>query len=262
MALTTRYNSQDEIPEDVRQDFVEDTVNEQFKGTWVPKDLFNLEKALYAERREHKDTKDKLGTLTGQLQAVQDEIDKIHELGSLEELIALREKADKANPPDIEQLKKDNAEMRGKLKEATKWRSENEPRLAALEAEQTKYRQEADRASAKASIAETVKGIQGVNADALSEVLYCQYLAGMLKRNDGGDIVKAADGADLEEYAAKYAKDHGLLLQSVSGKSTPPTGAPGGSTLASLKKQYEEAKQKRDSLAMLRIKNEIDKLTS
>ena len=262
MALTTRYNSQDEIPEDVRQDFVEDTVNEQFKGTWVSKDVFNLEKALAAERREHKDTKEKLGTLTGQLQSVQSEIDKIHELGSLEELIALRKKADEANPPDIEQLKKTNAEMRAQLKEATKWRSENEPRLAELEAENAKNRQEADRASARETIAKTVKEIQGVNADALTEVLYFQYLAGTLKRNDIGDIVTAADGADLEEYAAKYAKDHGLLLQNVSGKSTPPTGAPSGSTLASLKKQYEDAKQKKDTTAMLRIKNEIDKLTS
>lgn len=261
MGLAVRYNTVDEIPEDVRGDFVEDTVNEQFKGTWVSKDLFAVEKSLAAERREHKETKSKLGTLSEQMKTFQSELDQLHQLGTLEELTALRQKADQDNPPKTEELQKALSETREKLREATKWRSDNEKRLAELEAEQTKYRLESDRASAKETITKTVKGIQGVNADALSEVLYFQYLAGNLKRNDIGEIVTAADGADLEDFAAKYAKEHGLILQNVSGKSNPPAGGQGGTSKAALQAKYEEARKRKDSLEMLRIKSELDKLS-
>lgn len=261
MGLAIRYNTADEIPEDVRPDFVEDTVNEQFKGTWVSKDLFAVEKSLANERREHKETKAKISSINEQLTKLQGELEKVHELGTLEELTKLKEEASAANPPKIEELLNSNKEMREKLREATKWRSENEPLLAQLKEEKQKFLIEADRASAKEIITKTVKGINGVNGDALSDTLYYQYLAGNLKRNDIGEIITAVGGTALEDFASKYAKEHGLILQNTSGGSKPPSGG-GGSTKAALQAKYEEAKKRGDSFEMLRIKTELGKLTN
>ena len=261
MGLAIRYNTADEIPEDVRGDFVEDTVNEQYKGTWVSKDLFAVEKSLYNERREHKETKAKISAINEQMTKLQGELEKVHELGTLEELMKLKEDAAAANPPKIEELLNSNKEMRDKLREATKWRSENEPLLAQLQEEKQKFLIEADRASAKEIITKTVKGINGVNGDALSDTLYYQYLAGNLKRNDIGEIVTAADGAALEDFASKYAKEHGLILQNTGGGAKPPSGG-GGSTKAALEAKLEEAKKRGDSFEMLRIKTELGKLTN
>ncbi|MDD6338313.1 MAG: hypothetical protein PUC15_08040 [Lentisphaeria bacterium] len=259
MGLAARYQTADEIPEDVRQDYVEDTVSEQHKGTWVLKDLFAVEKSLANERREHKETKAKITNLNDQVSKIQGELDKFHEAGTLEELLELRKKANEQNPPNVEELLKTNKELSDKLRVATKWRTDNEPRLTQLEAEQKEYKLKDDRASAKDAIGKAVKGLQGVNGDALSDVLYYQYLAGTLKRNEIGDIVTAADGTALEDFASRYAKEHGLILQNVSGKSNPPAGG-GGSSKAALQKQYEEAENRGDTLEMLRLKDEISKL--
>lgn len=260
MGFATRYKTQDEIPEDVREDFVEDTISEANKGTWVAKDVFALEKSLANERREHKETKGSITSLNEKLNNLQGVIDKFNQIGSLEELTELRKKADAANPPKVEELQKALSESREKLRAAESWRSQNEPLLTQLQAEKQKLEVESDRAKAKDTISKVVKAIQGVNQDALSEVLFYQYLAGNLKRNEIGEIVTAADGADLADFAGKYAKDHGLILQNVSGGAKPPAGATPGGNKAALLAKYEEAKKRNDSLAMLQIKTELAKL--
>ena len=260
MGFANRYNSQDEIPEDVRENFVEDTINEQYKGTWVSKDVFALEKSLANERREHKATKASLTSLNEKINGLQGQVDQFTQIGSLEELMALRKKADSDNPPKTEELQKALSEARDKLRAAESWRSTNEPLLTQLQAEKQKYEIEADRAKAKDTISTVVKGIQGANAEALADNLYLQYLAGYLKRNDIGEIVRAEDGAALEDFASKYAKDHGLILPSVPGGAKPPAGAPPNSSKAALLAKYEEAKKRKDALKMMKIQTELNNL--
>ena len=260
MGFANRYNSQDEIPEDVRENFVEDTINEQFKGTWVSKDVFALEKSLANERREHKATKASLTSLNEKINGLQGQVDQFTQIGSLEELLELRKKADAKNPLNTEELQKALSETRDKLRAAESWRSTNEPLLTQLQAEKQKYEIEADRAKAKDTISTVVKGIQGANADALVDTLYYQYLAGNLKRNDIGEIVRAEDGAALEDFASKYAKDHGLIQSNVPGGAKPPAGGTQTGNKAALLAKYEEARKRNDSLAMLQIKTEILKL--
>lgn len=260
MGFANRYNTQEEIPEDVRGDFVEDTISETHKGTWVSKDVFALEKSLAAERREHKEAKASITSLTEKLNGLQGEIDKIHELGSLEELAELRKKAEEANPPKVEELQKALSEAKKKLLASENWRSQNEARLNELEAAHKQHEIEKDRAKAKETINAVVKSLNGVNSDALSENLFYQYLAGNLKRNDIGEIVTAADGADLQDFAAKYAKEHGLILQNTPGGAKPPAGGATSGGKAALMAQYEEAKKAKDTFKMLQIKTELEKL--
>ena len=99
---------------------------------------------------------------------------------------------------------------------------------------------------------------QGVNADALTDSLYYQYLAGVLKRSEIGEIV-AGDGTPVADFAARYAKDHGLNLASVSGGAKPPQNLPRGSKSA-LQAAYEEAKKSGNTAEMLRLKTELGKL--
>ena len=260
MGFATRYKTQDEIPEDVREDFVEDTISEQYKGTWVSRDVFTLEKSLANERREHKETKGSIASLNEKLNNLQGMIDKFNQLGSIEELTELRKKADAANPPKVEELQKALSESREKLRAAESWRSQNEPLLTQLQAEKQKLEVESDRAKAKDTISKVVKAIQGVNQDALSEVLFYQYLAGNLKRNEIGEIVTAADGADLADFASKYAKEHGLIQANVSGGAKPPAGANQLGSKAALQAKYEEAKKRKDTFEMLRLQTELQKL--
>ena len=260
MGFATRYKTQEEIPEDVRGDFVEDTISEANKGTWVAKDVFALEKSLANERREHKETKTSITSLNEKLNNLQGMIDQFNQLGSLEELTELRKKAQAENPPKVEELQKLLSESREKLRAAESWRSQNEPRLTELEAAQKEYEAEKDRSNAKETISKVVKTIQGVNQDALSEVLFYQYLAGNLKRNGIGEIVTAADGADLEAFAGKYAKEHGLIQANVSGGAKPPAGANQLGSKAALQAKYEEAKKRKDTFEMLRLQTELQKL--
>ena len=260
MGFANRYNSQDEIPEDVRGDFVEDTINEQYKGTWVSKDVFTLEKSLANERKEHKATKANLTSLNEKITALQGQVDQFTQLGSLEELAALRKKLDTENPPKTEELQKALSDAREKLRAAESWRSTNEPLLAELQAEKQKYEVAEDRAKAKETISAVVKGIQGANAEALLDNLYYQYLAGNLKRNAIGEIVRAEDGAALEDFASKYAKEHGLIQANVPGGAKPPAGANPNGSKAALMAKYEEARKRKDALEMMKIKTELNKL--
>lgn len=260
MGFANRYNSQDEIPEDVRENFVEDTINEQYKGTWVSKDVFTLEKSLANERKEHKATKASLTSLNEKITALQGQVEQFTQIGSLEELAALRKKVDAENPPKTEELQKALSEAREKLRAAESWKSQNEPLLAQLQAENQQHKIEEDRAKARETISKVVKGIQGANAEALVDTLYYQYLAGNLKRNEIGEIVRAEDGAALEDFASKYAKDHGLIQSNVPGGAKPPAGGTQTGNKAALIAKYEEARKRNDSLAMLQIKTEILKL--
>jgi len=260
MGLVTRYATQEEIPEDVREDFVEDTVSEKHKGTWVHKDVFALEKSLGMERNDHKAAKANAAQLTEQLNAANGELEAVRQLGTLDELKELRAKADAtATPPKIEELRSKLAATTQELREAQGWRTANEARLKALEEAEAKHAQEKDRANARDTISSTVKGLQGVNADALVENLYYQYLAGQLTRSEIGEIV-ASDGTPLADYAGRYAKEHGLILPSVGGGAKPPQNIPRGSK-AALQAAYEEAKKNGDVEEMLKIKTQIANLS-
>lgn len=260
MGFATRYKTQEEIPEEIRADFVEDTISTEHKGTWVSKDVFTLEKSLAAERTAHKETKASISSLNEKLNGLQGELDAIHQLGSLDELKALRQKADEANPPKVEELQKALSEAREKQRAAENWKAQNETRLNELEEANKQHEIEADRAKARATINEVVKSIQGANADALSENLFYQYLAGNLKRNEIGEIVTAADGADLQGFAVKYAKEHGLIQANVPGGAKPPAGTHPSGSKAALMAQYEEARKAKDTFKMLTIKTELEKL--
>lgn len=259
MGLVTRYNTQEEIPEEVREDFVEDTISEKNKGTWVHKDIFALEKSLGMERNDHKAAKQNIAQLNEQLTGARSELDSLHQIGTLEELQALRKKADEAAPPPkIEELRSQLTTTTQQLREAQNWRAANEARLKQLEEAEAKHAQETDRSNARETIASTVKAMQGVNADALTETLYYQYLAGKLVRSEIGEIV-TPDGMTVADYASRYAKDHGLVLSSVSGGAKPPQGVPRGSK-AALQAAYNDAKKSGNLDEMLRIKSEIGKL--
>ena len=259
MGLVTRYKTQEEIPEDVREDFVEDTVSEKNKGTWVHKDIFALEKSLGMERNDHKTAKANIAQLTEQLSGAKGELEALHQLGTLDELKELREKADAtASPRKLDELRTQLAATTKQLREAQDWRKTNEDRLKQLEEAEAKHAREKDQADARTTIAAAVKNIQGVNADALTDSLYYQYLAGVLKRSEIGEII-AADGTTVADFATRYAKEHGLVLSSVGGGSKPPQNVPRGSKTA-LQAAYEEAKKSGKTEEMLRIKSELLKL--
>lgn len=259
MGLVTRYQTQEEIPEEVREDFVEDTVSEKHKGTWVHKDIFALEKSLGMERNDHKAAKASIAQLNDQLSGAKSELDSLHQLGTLEELTELRKKADAAlPPPKLDELRTQLAATTQQLREAQDWRKTNEPILKQLQEEAAKHAREKDQADARTTIAAAVKNMQGVNADALTDSLYYQYLAGVLKRSEIGEIV-AGDGTPVADFAARYAKDHGLNLASVSGGAKPPQNLPRGSKSA-LQAAYEEAKKSGNTAEMLRLKTELGKL--
>ena len=259
MGLVTRYATQEEIPEEVREDFVEDTVSEKNKGTWVHKDIFALEKSLGMERNDHKAAKASLAQANEQLSGAKSELENFHQLGTLDELTELRKKADDAlPPPKVEELRSQLTATTQQLRAAEKWRKDNEARLKALEEAEAKHAREKDQADARATIAAAVKGLQGVNGDALTDSLYYQYLAGVLKRSEIGEIV-AADGTTVADFATRYAKEHGLVLQSVSGGQKPPQNLPRG-TKAVLQAAYDEAKKSGNSAEMLRIKTELGKI--
>lgn len=259
MGLVTRYKSQEEIPEEVREDFVEDTVSEKHKGTWVHKEIFALEKSLGMERNDHKAAKANIAQLNEQLTGAKSELDSLHQLGTLEELTELRKKHDEAlPPPKVEELRTQLATTTQQLREAESWRKNNEPLLKQLQEAAAKHEREKDQADARKTIAAAVKGIQGVNADALTDSLYYQYLAGELKRSEIGEIV-AGDGTPVADFAARYAKDHGLIRDSVSGGQKPPQQLTRGSK-ASLQAAYEEAKKTGNTAEMLRIKTELGKI--
>ena len=260
MGLVTRYSTQEEIPEEVRADFVEDTISEKNKGTWVYKDIFALEKSLAMERTDHKATKANVTQLNEQLTGAKSELDSLHQLGTLEELTELRKKHDEAlPPPKVEELRTQLAATTQQLREAQDWRKNNEARLKQLEEAEAKHAREKDQADARSSIAAAVKGIQGVNADALADSLYYQYLAGVLKRSEIGEIV-SADGTTVADFAARYAKDHGLILPSVGGKANPPQNVPTRGSKAALQAEYDAAKKAGNAVEMLRIKTELGKL--
>ena len=259
MGLVTRYNTQEEIPEDVREDFVEDTVSEKNKGTWVHKDIFALEKSLGMERSDHKAAKANIAKLNEQLTGANSELESLHQLGTLEELTELRKKADAAAPPPkVDELRTQLAATTQQLREAQDWRKNNEARLKQLEEAEAQHAREKDQADARANIAAAVKGIQGVNADALTDSLYYQYLAGVLKRSEIGEIV-SADGTPVSDFAMRYAKDHGLLLANFSGGTKPPQNVPRGSK-ATLQAAYDEARKNGNTAEMLRLKTELGKL--
>ena len=259
MGLVTRYKTQEEIPEEVREDFVEDTVSEKNKGTWVHKDIFALEKSLGMERNDHKAAKANIAQLTDQLNGANGELEALHQLGTLDELKELRAKADAAlPPPKLEELRTQLAATTQQLREAQDWRKNNEARLKQLEEAEAKHAREKDQADARTTIAAAVKNIQGVNADALTDSLYFQYLAGVLKRSEIGEIV-AADGTTVADFATRYAKEHGLVLQSVGGGQKPPQNLPRGSK-AALQAAYDEAKKSGNTAEMLRIKTELGKI--
>ena len=260
MGLVTRYNTQEEIPEEVREDFVEDTISEKHKGTWVQKDVFALEKSLIMERSDHKASKAKIAQMDEKLSAIQGELDSLHQLGSLEELQELRKKADAAlPPPNLDEMRTKLADATKQLREAQEWRKKNEPLIQQLQEAEAKHAREKDQADARSSIAAAVKGIQGVNADALADSLYYQYLAGVLKRSEIGEIV-SADGTTVADFAARYAKDHGLILPSVGGKANPPQNVPTRGSKAALQAEYDAAKKAGNAVEMLRIKTELGKL--
>ncbi len=259
MGLVTRYQTQEEIPEEVREDFVEDTVSEKHKGTWVQKDIFALEKSLAMERTDHKAAKANISQLNEQLTGARSELDSLHQLGTLEELTELRKKADAAlPPPKLEELRTQLATTTQQLREAQDWRKNNEPLLKQLQEDAAKHAREKDQADARKTIAAAVKNIQGVNADALTDSLYYQYLAGELKRSEIGEIV-AADGTPVADFATRYAKDHGLVLASVSGNAKPPQNLPRGSK-AALQAAYDEAKKNGNMEEMLSIKTHLEQL--
>lgn len=258
MGLVMRYEKEDEIPEELREDFVEDTVSEKHKGTWVHKDIFALEKSLGMERNDHKNAKASITQLNAQLAEIRSELDSLHEIGTLEELKELRRKADETNPPKIEALRSQLTATTQQLREAQSWRNTNEPRLKELELEAEKHALERDRAKAKSSIVAAVKEMQGVNASALSDNLYMQYLAGILVRSEAGEIVTADGNVPLADYAAKYARDFGLVLQSLGGGAKPPANIQRGSK-AALQSAYEAAKKAGNTGEMLRIKTELGK---
>ena len=259
MGLVTRYKTQEEIPEEVREDFVEDNVSEKYKGTWVHKDIFALEKSLGMERNDHKAAKASIAQLNEQLTGAKSELDSLHQLGTLEELTELRKKADAAlPPPKLDELRTQLAATTQQLREAQEWRKTNEPLLKQLQEAEAKHAREKDQADARKTIAAAVKGIQGVNADALTDSLYYQYLAGELKRSEIGEIV-AGDGTPVADFAARYAKDHGLILNSVGGGAKPPQNLPRGSK-AALLAAYEDAKKTGNTAEMLRLKTEILKI--
>ena len=259
MGLKTRYDKQEEIPEEVREDFVEDTISEKHKGTWVHRDIFALEKSLGMERNDHKAAKTSIAQLNEQLTGAKSELDSLHQLGTLEELTELRRKADEAlPPPKLDELRTQLATTTQQLREAQDWRKTNEPLLKQLQEAEAKHAREKDQADARATIAAAVKNIQGVNADALSETLYYQYLAGVLKRSEIGEIV-ASDGSTVSDFASHYAKEHGLVLQSVGGGAKPPQSIARGSK-AALQAEYEKARQSGDTGEMLRIKTELGKI--
>ena len=259
MGLVTRYSTQEEIPEEVRADFVEDTISEKNKGTWVYKDIFALEKSLAMERTDHKATKANVTQLNEQLTGAKSELDSLHQLGTLEELTELRKKHDEAlPPPKVEELRTQLAATTQQLREAQDWRKNNEPLLKQLQEDAAKHERERDQADARKTIAAAVKNIQGVNADALTDSLYYQYLAGELKRSEIGEIV-SADGTPVADFAARYAKDHGLIRDSVSGGQKPPQTLPRGSK-ASLQAAYAEAKKAGNMEEMLRIQTQLEKI--
>ena len=92
----------------------------------------------------------------------------------------------------------------------------------------------------------------------MTDSLYYQYLAGELKRSEIGEIV-SADGTPVADFAARYAKDHGLIRDSVSGGQKPPQTLPRGSK-ASLQAAYAEAKKAGNMEEMLRIQTQLEKI--
>lgn len=248
MGLIWKYAKQEDIPEDVKNFYIER------RGEWVvdvqTDDAENVFKVndklradvdrLQAEKgisvKKLKEIEDRFGNL--------DEVqEKLSNLDSLQTEIETLRTGKGSSAEELSKLRTDY----GKLKKDFEKKNAE---FDSVNTEYLKFKKELDWKDAESAITSIVESIPGVNQKALRRSLISQYQLGQLIRDEAGKIIEPTQKLDLETHAKGFAEDMGLLAPSQAGNSHPGNSTPNSEQIKN-QQAYEAAKAKGDSLGML-----------